>query len=60
VLRRVILPMREVPNGLLRRDLDTVSEAMTPYYQAVYDHVLRATEWTESCATWSPRPSRPT
>jgi len=21
---------------------------MTPYYQDVYDHVLRATEWTES------------
>jgi magnesium transporter len=48
VLRRVVLPMREVLNSLLRRDLDTVSEAMTPYYQDVYDHVLRATEWTES------------
>jgi magnesium transporter len=48
VLRRVVLPMREVLNTLLRRDLDTVSEAMTPYYQDVYDHVLRATEWTES------------
>jgi magnesium transporter len=32
----------------LRRDLDTVTDAMTPYYQDVYDHVLRATEWTES------------
>ena len=21
---------------------------MAPYYQDVYDHVLRATEWTES------------
>jgi len=21
---------------------------MTPYYQDVYDHVLRATDWTES------------
>jgi magnesium transporter len=40
--------MREVLNSLLRRDLDTVSEAMTPCYQDVYDHVLRATEWTES------------
>jgi magnesium transporter len=48
VLRRVVLPMREVLNTLLRRDLHTVSEAMTPYYQDVYDHVLRATEWTES------------
>jgi len=48
VLRRVVLPMREVLNTLLRRDLQTVGEAMTPYYQDVYDHVLRATEWTES------------
>jgi magnesium transporter len=48
VLRRVALPMREVLNSLLRRDLHIVDEAMTPYYQDVYDHVLRVTEWTES------------
>jgi magnesium transporter len=40
--------MREVLNTLLRRDLSIVNDAMTPYYQDVYDHVLRATEWTES------------
>jgi magnesium transporter len=48
LLRRVVLPMREVVNGLLRHDLEIVPEAMTPYFQDVYDHVLRATEWTES------------
>src|SRR5438270_158659 len=47
-LRRVVLPMREVVNSLMRRDLHIVDEAMAPYYQDVYDHVLRATEWTES------------
>jgi magnesium transporter len=47
-LRRVVLPMREEVNSLLRRDLHVVDEAMMPYYQDVYDHVLRATEWTES------------
>jgi magnesium transporter len=47
-LRRVVLPMREVVNSLMRRDLRTFDESMTPYYQDVYDHVLRATEWTES------------
>jgi magnesium transporter len=47
-LRRVVLPMREVVNSLMRRDLDLIGEEMTPYYQDVYDHVLRATEWTES------------
>jgi magnesium transporter len=48
VLRRLILPMREVVNSLLRRDLGLVDAAMGPYFQDVYDHVLRATEWTES------------
>jgi magnesium transporter len=48
VLRRVVLPMREVVNTLLRRDLGLVDQAMGPYFQDVYDHVLRATEWTES------------
>lgn len=47
-LRRVVLPMREVVNTLLRRDLGLIDEAMGPYYQDVYDHVLRAAEWTES------------
>ncbi len=47
-LRRVVLPMREVVNTLLRRDLHIIPEQMTPYFQDVYDHVLRATEWTES------------
>jgi len=48
LLRRVVLPMREVVNTLLRRDLHVIDETMAPYFQDVYDHVLRATEWTES------------
>ena len=48
LLRRVVLPMREVVNTVLRRDLDTFDREMTPYFQDVYDHVLRASEWTES------------
>jgi len=47
-LRRVILPMREVVNTLLRRDLHLMADEMGPYFQDVYDHVLRAMEWTES------------
>ncbi|GIH17622.1 magnesium transporter CorA family protein [Rugosimonospora africana] len=47
-LRRVVLPMREVINSVMRRDLQIVDETMTPYFQDIYDHVLRATEWTES------------
>jgi magnesium transporter len=48
LLRRLVLPMREVVNSLMRRDLHVLAEPMSPYYQDVYDHVLRATEWTES------------
>jgi magnesium transporter len=48
MLRRIVLPMREVVNTLMRRDLHVVGDEMHPYYQDVYDHVLRATEWTES------------
>ena len=47
-LRRVVLPMREVVNTVLRRDLEAIDPQMAPYFQDVYDHVLRATEWTES------------
>ena len=48
VLRRITLPTREVLNTLLRHDLGIVSEPMAPYYRDIYDHVMRATEWTES------------
>jgi magnesium transporter len=47
-LRRVVLPMREVVNALMRPGLHVVTEPLMPYYQDVYDHVLRATEQTES------------
>jgi magnesium transporter len=48
LLRRNVIPMREVVNSLMRRDLHVVSDDMMPYYQDVYDHVLRAADWTDS------------
>ncbi len=48
LLRRLVLPMREVVNSLMRRDLHAIDQGMAPYYQDVYDHVMRATDWTES------------
>lgn len=48
LLRRLVVPMREVVNSLMRRDLHVVEQGMAPYYQDVYDHVMRATDWTES------------
>ena len=48
-LRRVVLPMREVVNAVLRhrKDINAPSE-LDAWYDDLYDHVLRATEWTES------------
>ncbi|MDX6256969.1 MAG: magnesium transporter [Frankiales bacterium] len=48
MLRRVVTPMREVVNSMMRRDVGLVTDELAPYYQDVYDHVLRASEWTES------------
>jgi magnesium transporter len=48
LLRRIVIPMREVVNALMRRDLHVVTDNLMPYYQDVYDHVLRAAEWTDS------------
>jgi magnesium transporter len=48
-LRKAILPMREVVNTTMRRvTADDQAPELTPYYEDLYDHVLRASEWTES------------
>ncbi|GAA2605248.1 magnesium transporter CorA family protein [Actinomadura fulvescens] len=47
-LRRVALPMRELVNTLLRRDLEIVAAPLVPYYQDVYDHTMRVAEFTDS------------
>ncbi|HET7398120.1 MAG TPA: magnesium transporter CorA family protein, partial [Intrasporangium sp.] len=46
-LRRVVLPMRELVNGMLRHHPPTGSE-LDGWFDDLYDHVLRASEWTES------------
>nr|PZN11056.1 MAG: magnesium transporter [Mycolicibacterium hassiacum] len=48
-LRRVVLPMREVVNAIQHRRADhQISPELDPLYADLYDHVLRAAEWTES------------
>ena len=49
-LRRVILPMREVINAVQRHHADDNgrSSELDGWYADLYDHVLRASEWTES------------
>jgi magnesium transporter len=52
-LRRLVMPMRDLVVSLHRwhsgadTDQQGVPTALEPYYQDLYDHVLRATEWTE-------------
>lgn len=49
VLRRVVLPMREVVTAIQHRRLDAkTAPELDPLYSDLYDHVLRASEWTES------------
>jgi magnesium transporter len=40
-LRRVLAPMRDVANALLRRDVVIVEATVVPYYQDLYDHLVR-------------------
>lgn len=51
-LRRVVLPMREVVSTIQHRRADAGSAVtapeLDPLYADLYDHVLRASEWTES------------
>ncbi len=45
---RHVVPMREAVSGLMRRELGVVAEDLYPYYQDVYDHVLRVNESTDA------------
>lgn len=48
-LRRVVLPMREVVSAIKSRRMDSkTAPELDPLYDDLYDHVLRASEWTES------------
>ena len=49
-LRRVVLPMREVVNAVLRHRTEAGHDngPLDGWYADLYDHVLRVTEWTES------------
>jgi len=40
--------MREAVSGLMRREQTVVGPALYPYYQDVYDHILRVTESSDS------------
>ena len=45
---RLVVPMREAVSGLMRREHSAVAESLYPYYQDVYDHILRVSESTDA------------
>ena len=45
---RLVVPMREAISGLMRREHSALPDALYPYYQDVYDHVLRVSESTDA------------
>jgi magnesium transporter len=48
VLRRSVVPMRDMISVVLRHESGLDDKRMVPYFQDVYDHVLRTTEWTDT------------
>ena len=45
---RLVVPMREAVSGLMRREQSAVAESLYPYFQDVYDHILRVSESTDA------------
>ena len=45
---RFVVPMREMVSGLMRREHDVVNPRLYPYFQDVYDHILRVSETTDA------------
>lgn len=45
---RLVVPMRETLSALMRREHGAVSAELYPYYQDVYDHLLRVGESTDA------------
>ncbi len=48
ILRRNATPMREVLNPIVRRDVQVIGNGMSAYFQDIYDHVMRVSDWTDS------------
>lgn len=45
---RLAVPMREVVSSLTRHEQSVVPDALYPYYQDIYDHILRVAESTDA------------
>jgi magnesium transporter len=45
---RLVVPLREAVSSLMRREHVAVSEQLYPYFEDVYDHILRVSESSDS------------
>ena len=45
---RLAVPMREAVSGLMRRENAMIDAEVNPYFQDVYDHVMRVSESTDA------------
>lgn len=45
---RLVVPLREAVSSLMRSERSIVSEELFPYFQDVYDHILRVSESSDS------------
>ena len=48
VLKRNIVPVREIINGFMRSESDLLEDRTTKYFKDVYDHIVQAFDITES------------
>jgi magnesium transporter len=48
MFHRLVVPMREAVSSLMRREQTVVAEGLYPYFQDVYDHILRVSESTDA------------
>lgn len=47
-LHRLVVPLREAVSSLMRREHTAVAEELYPYFQDVYDHILRISEASDT------------
>ncbi|MEJ7625621.1 MAG: magnesium/cobalt transporter CorA [Ferruginibacter sp.] len=48
VLRRSVLPVRDLVNGILKSDNELIDEQTEKYFKDVYDHSIQASEMADS------------
>jgi magnesium transporter len=48
ILKRNIVPVRDLVNGIIRSESDLLDERTTKYFKDVYDHIIQAYDLSEN------------